>query len=183
MILVGPRRQHGSPVDAGPAIFQDGPVSTIEARRLRLPILLSMLSILGTTQLACAGTGKNSASQADPCADFDIQVEKVWSASIRGQVMQHGGEIEVEKRESVVNKMDRISEDWVMMRTSVCKDHFVRGVIDQPTYAARVRCFDDRLERQRTLSETLQAGGDGTSLDAIAGSLDELLAQPASCEE
>ncbi|HLT39073.1 MAG TPA: hypothetical protein VK034_22470, partial [Enhygromyxa sp.] len=90
------------------------------------------------------------------------------------------GELEIEKRSGVVNKMDRISEDWVMMRTSVCKDHFVRQLISKEQYAARVQCFDDRLERQRTLATAL--AGAGADLAAIEGALDQLIAAPRSCD-
>jgi hypothetical protein len=130
---------------------------------------------------ACAGSTSNAtkSGREDPCADFEVQVEKYWSASIRAEAMKHGGEIEVERRAGVVNKMDSISEDWVRMRTSVCKDHFVRQLITSEQYAARVRCFDDRLERQRTLATTLTSGG--AELATVEGALDELLAAPASC--
>lgn len=129
--------------------------------------------------LAGCPSPNNTRTPADPCADFDVEVEKTWSASLRAKVMQHGGEIEVQHREAVVNKMDRISEDWVRTRTSVCKDHFVRALITKEEYAERVRCFDDRLERQRTLAETLAGGAD---LGEIEGALDQLIAQPLSCE-
>lgn len=127
--------------------------------------------------IACERT--TTPPTADPCADFEVQVEKYWSASLRAQALGKGGEIEVDKRGGVVTKLDRISEDWVMMRTSVCKDHYVRGVIDEQAYAARVRCFDDRLERQRTLATALTGEGD---LAEIEGALDLLLAEPASCD-
>lgn len=134
---------------------------------------------------ACVGSGSTSRSPAsqDPCADFEVQVEKYWSASIKAQVMDKRGAVELEKRSGVVTKMDRISEDWVMMRTAVCKDHFVRELITREQYAARVRCFDDRLERQRSLATTLagidDSGGDWTALES---SLDRLIAEPTSCE-
>jgi hypothetical protein len=115
----------------------------------------------------------------DPCEDFELEVERTWSASLKAKVMERGGEIEVEHRQAVVNKMDRISEDWVRTRTAVCKDHFVRELIGKDEYVARVRCFDDRLARQRTLAETLEGGA---SPSEIEGPLDDLLAQPASCE-
>lgn len=137
---------------------------------------------------ACAGSGSTSTradtGSQDPCADFEVQVEKYWSASVKAQVMDKSGAIELEKRSGVVNKMDRISEDWVMMRTSVCKDHYVRQLITREQYAARVRCFDDRLERQRTLATTLAGSDDSGGADwaAIESSLDALIAAPQSCE-
>jgi hypothetical protein len=143
-----------------------------------------IICALVSTQAACvradqATTGPKGARQADPCADFDVQVEKYWSASIKAKALQHAGAIELEKRSGVITKLDRISEDWVMMRTSVCKDHYVRALIDKDEYAARVRCFDDRLERQRTLAEALAGEGE---LASVEGVLDQLLAAPASCE-
>jgi hypothetical protein len=80
----------------------------------------------------------------------------------------------------VITKLDRISEDWVMMRTSVCKDHYVRSLIDKDEYAARVRCFDDRLERQRTLATALTGEGELTEIEGV---MDSLLAAPASCDD
>jgi hypothetical protein len=137
--------------------------------------------LLLTLTASCDKSGSSSKPPGqDPCADFEVEVEKYWSASIRAEVMNKGGELEIEKRSGVVNKMDRISEDWVMMRTSVCKDHFVRELISKEQYAARVQCFDDRLERQRTLATALT--GAGVDLAAIEGALDELIAAPKSCE-
>ena len=128
---------------------------------------------------ACASSSSSTAQHGDdPCADFEVEVEHWWSASIRAQALGNGGELELEKRRGVVTKLDRISEDWVMMRTSACKDHYVRGLIDKQDYAARVRCFDDRLERQRTLATALTGSG---SLAEVEGALDLLLAEPASC--
>lgn len=136
---------------------------------------LAVLTLLAT--LACANA-KRGAS-ADPCADFEVEVERVWSAAIKAQVMDKGGAIEVERRAAVTNKMDHISEDWVRMRTSVCKDHFVRSLITKDDYAARVRCFDDRLDRQRKLAELLQGGAAASEVEAA---IDQLVAEPASCE-
>jgi hypothetical protein len=162
---------HGAVVSARPSAENAG------VRRACVTglVLLSLTS-------ACERGGQSTAPSADPCADFEVEVEKFWSASIKAQVMDKSGAIEVDRRAGVTNKMDRISEDWVMMRTSVCKDHFVRGMIDKGQYAARVQCFDDRLDRQRTLATALVEPEGGTDLAAIDGALDELLAAPKSCE-
>ena len=140
--------------------------------------LLLVCLALASTACAKPRVGGQTAPGDDPCGDFEVQVERWWSASIRAEVLERGGELELEKRSGVVTKLDRISEDWLMMRTSTCKDHFVRGLIDQDEYAARVRCFDDRLDRQRSLATALTAGGE---LAEIEGALDLLLAEPASC--
>jgi hypothetical protein len=143
-------------------------------RRVALLLMLLALS-------ACPKSGSTAGpGKGDPCADFQVEVDKYWSASIRAQVMDKGGELGFEARKGVANKMDRISEDWVMMRTSVCKDHFVRELISKEQYAARVQCFDDRLDRQRTLATALSS--DDADLTAIEGALDELIAAPKSCE-
>lgn len=131
--------------------------------------------------VAClGGCASSPGTTADPCGDFEVEVEHYWSASIRAQVLEQRGEIELERRKGVVNKMDRISEDWVMMRTSVCKDHFVRQLISKEEYAARVTCFDDRLTQQRSLATALSGSH---ALEDIETSLDTLLAAPASCEQ
>lgn len=158
-----------------------------EDRPVRLPVrrlaALALTLTSALTLMACVhadATPRTTGPAAgDPCADFEVQVETYWSASIRAQLLDKGGEIELEKRSGVVTKLDRISEDWVMMRTSVCKDHFVRGLIAKDEYAARVRCFDDRLEQQRTLATALAGEGDIAEID---GALDVLLAAPASCD-
>jgi hypothetical protein len=150
-----------------------------EDRPVRSPV--RRLAALALILTACGrgGSGTSSPATADPCADFEVQVEKYWAASVRAQALDKGGEIELEKRSGVITKLDRISEDWVMMRTSVCKDHYVRNLIAKDEYAARVRCFDDRLERQRTLATALTGEGD---LAEIESALDLLLAAPASCD-
>jgi hypothetical protein len=148
--------------------------------RPRVPSLLTSLALC--LSLACASEQRatSSANASDPCADFQVQVERYWSASIRARALGHGGELELEKRSGVVTKLDRIAEDWVMMRTSVCKDHYVRALIDADEYAARVRCFDDRLDRQRTLATALTGEA---PLELVGSELDVLAAQPASCDQ
>ncbi len=143
---------------------------------MRLPRFAPAL-IAGACLGACAGASKTS---SDPCADFEVELEHYWSASIRAQVLEQRAEIELERRKGVVNKMDRISEDWVMMRTSVCKDHFVRQLISKEEYAARVTCFDDRLAQQRSLATALSGS---EAVEDIESSLDTLLSAPPSCEQ
>lgn len=171
--ILAPRGWHG---------LLGGAVVSVRVIVEDLPVRRRLAALLLVSLSACVGSGSTSKPPAsqDPCADFEVEVEKFWSASVRAKAMNHGGEIEIEKRSGVVNKMDRISEDWVMMRTSVCKDHFVRELITKEQYAARVQCFDDRLERQRTLATALT--GAGADLATIEGSLDELIAAPKSCE-
>lgn len=142
-------------------------------------VLAGWFVVLSLAACPKSGSGTTRPAQ-DPCADFEVEVERFWSASVRAEAMNRGGELEIERRSGVVNKMDRISEDWVMMRTSVCKDHFVRDLISKEQYAARVQCFDDRLERQRTLATAL--AGAGADLVSIEGALDELIAAPKSCD-
>lgn len=153
------------------AIVQDQPVDP------RLAALLVLASLA-----ACVRTGPAAKAPArqGSCADFEVEVETHWSASVKARVMNKGGEITLERRSGVVNKMDRISEDWVMLRTSVCKDYFVRELISATQYAARVRCLDDRLERQRSLATTMT--GQGGDWATIEHALDELIATPPSCD-
>ena len=177
------------PHSIGPARFTCLVVSDSaipDHHRVRAVCLFALLP-LTVCLTGCAGGSRGAAHVAgdtDPCADFDVTVERFWSSTIRAEVMGRGGEIELELRTGAANDMDRISEDWVMTRTSTCKDHFVRGLISRDEYAARVRCFDDRLDRLRTLSEALRAppsSGDDPS-SVLQTHAEALLAQPPSCE-
>jgi len=91
--------------------------------------------------------------------------------------MQYGGEASTSVAQGATNKMDRITEDWVMLRTSTCKDHFIRKLISAEEYRAKVACFDAQLAHQRTLAEALATG----ALTDANAKLDTLLAEPAQC--
>lgn len=108
---------------------------------------------------ACAGSGPRAGSPAgsDACNDVDLEVEKVWSASIKAQVLGYQGGGSLEERQKIANKMDAISEDWVRLRRSVCLDHLKRKVISAEEYRAQVKCFDDRLDQQRKLVTLLKS--------------------------
>jgi hypothetical protein len=119
--------------------------------------VLACFVVLTSACASSAGATNHSGSD-DPCKDVDVAVEKVWSASIKAEVLSYKGGGSVEERESVANKMDAVSEDWVRLRRSVCRDHLVRKLIDADTYRAQVKCFDDRLDQQRQLVTLLKAG-------------------------
>jgi hypothetical protein len=103
---------------------------------------------------------------ADPCKDVELQVERVWSAGVRAQVLGYGGGIEAGERQDIVNKMDAISEDWVRLRLAVCNDFYKRKLITQDDYQRQVKCFDDRLDQQRKLVTLLQ-GPDTSSASKL----------------
>lgn len=108
----------------------------------------------------CGGSSAPAESKADsdPCADVELDVEKVWSAGIRAEFLGKGGEIAGETRQAVATKLDALSRDWVMLRRSVCLDHFKRQVISQAAYASRAACLDQNLQRQRSLIAALDGG-------------------------
>ena len=112
----------------------------------------------------CGGSSQPAAQAekppADPCADVELDVEKVWSASIRAEFLGKGGVIAGETREAVATKLDALSRDWVMLRRSVCLDHYKREVISKQQYASRAACLDQNLQRQRSLIAALDAGGE-----------------------
>lgn len=121
------------------------------------PLIAWVLVLLA----ACASSPPPPQSQAaDPCADVELDVEKVWGASIRAEFLGKGGEIAGETRQAVATKLDALSRDWVMLRRSVCLDHFKRQVISKDQYASRAACLDQTLQRQRSLIAALDAGGE-----------------------
>ncbi len=119
--------------------------------------------LAGVSLLSCAAVGcggpqvEPSSARASACADFELDVEKTWSAGIKAEVLGHGGEVEAKERKSIVTKLDQLSDDWVRLRTSTCRDHFDRKMIDAETYRKRVKCFDDRLDEQRRIVAAARA--------------------------
>ena len=123
-------------------------------------LLVIVLAACGGNQEATSPGGK------DPCADFELDVQKVWSAGIKAELMGKGGSIQVDERKSIATKMDQLSDDWVRLRTATCRDHFHRKLIDAETYAKRVQCFDDRLDQQRKI--VALANSDATAAQKLA---------------
>jgi hypothetical protein len=138
---------------------------------------------LGWLVLVLGGCGGSSQAPAeagkpasDPCADVELDVEKIWSASIRAEFLGKGGAIAGETRQAVATKLDALSRDWVMLRRSVCLDHFKRQVITQQQYASRAACLDQNLQRQRSLIAALDAGGQ-VELDSELKSVSDEIGQ------
>jgi hypothetical protein len=128
-------------------------------------VILGCMGLLGLGPFAC-GAGPAPPQAEDPCKDVDLQVERFWSAQVKAQVLGYGGGAEASQRQSIANKMDSISEDWVRLRRSTCRDHFVRKTLSTEDYQSQVRCFDDRLDQQRKLVTLLKDGAtaEGASL-------------------
>ena len=136
-------------------------------------IALALLGVL----IGCASRAASADSaggQADPCADVELDVEKVWSASLRAEFLGKGGAIAGETRQSVATKLDALSRDWVMLRRSVCLDYFKRQVISKQQYSGRAACLDQNLQRQRSLIASLDAGGDVQVESQLKSTSDEI---------
>lgn len=121
---------------------------------------------------AC-GSSQPAPDHGDPCADVELDVERVWSAQIRAEFLQQGGAIGGEQRDAVATRMDDISRDWVMLRRSVCLDYFRRHVIDREQYAGRTDCLDRNLQAQRAAVSSLKGGGAGANPTALFTQLNQ----------
>ena len=128
--------------------------------RLHVPLVFALMSsVFVLSLLGCGGASKGIDSAGDdPCRDVHLAVERAWSARIKADVMGYRGGISAEERMTIANKMDAMSEDWVRLRRSVCRDHFVRKLISVDEYKKQVRCFDARLDQQRKLVTLLKGG-------------------------
>lgn len=148
----------------------------------RFSLLLAVASHL----LACSGSQSTPRDphgpSADPCADEDLGVKRVWSSEtkvhVRAQVLEWGGElggaVAEQKALEISNTMDRLTDDWARMRKAVCRDHLVRETLSKEAYQARVDCLDRLLTRQRTFLQTLTtpAADLGAQLAALHGELE-----------
>lgn len=135
-----------------------------------------------TLTLACASSGRSSGT--DPCADFELDVKKVWTVDTRinleAKLLERwSGETKLEvakmRTEVVVTSMDRFARSWVMMRQATCNDHFKRDLLPADKYQSRVQCLDAALQRQNTFVQSLSDGGELAS-DALSW-LDQELQQ------
>jgi hypothetical protein len=134
----------------------------------------SLVTLAASIALACGGSTPPASGPAGggPCADFQLDVERVWSASVKAEILGKGGAIEASKREAITTKLDQLSDDWVRLRTSTCRDHFDRKLLTGDEYKKRVRCFDDRLDQQRRLVALTRAN-DGAAAETLAAKLAE----------
>ena len=139
-------------------------------------MLRLMIAWVPALLCSCASSPPPQQGQpgSDPCADVELDVEKVWSAGIRAEFLGKGGEIAGETRQAVATRLDALSRDWVMLRRSVCLDHFKRQVIDKQQYASRAQCLDQTLQRQRTLIAALDAGSEAQPESQLQALSDEI---------
>lgn len=135
---------------------------------------------------ACGGAEAPAAEHpetGDQCSDFELDVERVWSEQARVRVeagvMNHWqGKLDTEVAEqrahTLTTKMDDLARDWVMLRRSVCLDHFKRGLGTSEEYQAKAGCFDRLLARQRAVVAELQRDPDAGSsaMDGLNQELD-----------
>jgi tetratricopeptide (TPR) repeat protein len=93
------------------------------------------------------------------CEDFELDVEKIWSRSKRGEVRsgmrEFAGESQLVNVDRIVTKMDAITTDWVMMSRQACKDTLERGTMPKEIYVRVTLCLNTALIQQRTLITAL----------------------------
>ena len=132
-----------------------------------------------------AGCAKPTSSQKPaPCDDFELDVERFWSSSTKVDIelslqKQWSGELGVdvakERVDAIATNMDRVTADWVMLRRSVCRDHFVREVGTAEQYHESAGCLDGVLVLQRTLVTQLSQGTAADTTDSALGAIEEQL--------
>lgn len=115
--------------------------------------------------LSCPACGGGQSGSSDTCSGFDIDVEKVWNASVKAEIQGYSGGISAETAQKIATRMDAITLDWAMLREAACRDH-KNGFITAEQYNQKVKCFDDFLQRQRTLLNALKEG-DASTIDSL----------------
>lgn len=131
---------------------------------------MKWILILGMVVLTIGCAAKQPTTQADPCKDFDLDVQKIWNVSVKAKIeisMQEiGGEVGASKAEQVITKMDNLTRDWIMLKESACRDHFKRQLITVEEYKQKANCFDAYLQQQRTLINSIE-GGDSVAVNSL----------------
>src|SRR5687767_7628600 len=125
---------------------------------MRRSIALATWLVLGCS----AGAGAPPASQRAErgvCDDFELDVERVWNASAKGDIRSGLGSLQASytqhTAEVVITKLDAVARDWVMLKRNACLDTVVRKVMPRETYVALGACYDAALSRQRMLVSVL----------------------------
>jgi tetratricopeptide (TPR) repeat protein len=112
---------------------------------------------LGLGAPGCVTT--SNVDQGGSCEDFELDVEKIWSRSKRGEVRSgmraFAGESQLVNVDRIVTKMDAITTDWVMMSRQACKDTVERGTMPEEIYVRVTLCLNTALIQQRTLITAL----------------------------
>jgi hypothetical protein len=145
---------------------------------MRVGFAVGLVALVMYVVVGCGASQPAAAPKKDACADFELDVEKFWSAGVKADFMGYGGAVEASERQKVATKLDQLSDDWVRLRTATCRDHFDRNLIDAGEYTRRVKCFDERLDQQRKLV-TLMKGNDTAGADKLAAALAET---PDACK-
>jgi hypothetical protein len=126
---------------------------------------LTTAAILVAAALLCLACGPKQPGSDRTCSGFDLDVEEVWSASVKAEIQGYGGGLSAEQVQKVKTRMDTIAMDWAMLRESACLDH-QNGFISTEEYRQKVKCFDDFLQRQRTLLNALKEG-DASTVESL----------------
>jgi tetratricopeptide (TPR) repeat protein len=116
------------------------------------------LSIFALALVACNApnsTHPSAGSEADagPCSDFERDVERHWSserkAEVRAAIIAANSNYGKNVAERVVRLMDANTQDWVMMRETICGDTVVRKSMPVEVYNKISTCLLGNLAQQR----------------------------------
>lgn len=155
--------------------------------RSRLSIGLSLGAAVGLSLALAPGcvTTSNSMQANGPCDDFELDVEKIWSRTKRGEVRSgmrtFAGESQLVNVDRIVTKMDAITTDWVMMSRSACRDTLERGTMPQEIYVRVKVCLNTALVQQRVLITALESV-DRTSYEHIDRAMLDIADSIATCQ-
>ena len=139
------------------------------------PCILSLLVAVSLTALSCSSTQpqkpppETPQAAPDPC-DFEEQARVVWDNDVKAEltlplkILQ--GTFEAQEAEMLTSKLDLFTDDWISMRSSVCRDHRAGHLQNDDEYQARADCFDSILEIQQTIIASIKEG-DRTVLEQI----------------
>jgi tetratricopeptide (TPR) repeat protein len=122
-------------------------------RRRRVAAVLG-----GLCAVVLAGTGvaRLSARQHQVCRGFERQLDGVWDARLRGEVVRAFVATGLPSARTIADtatqKLDEYAGRWAAMRGDACEATRVRGEQPENVLQLRMACLDNRREEVRTLS-------------------------------
>jgi serine/threonine protein kinase/tetratricopeptide (TPR) repeat protein len=122
------------------------------SRRRRMIVFSMLLAAL----VLGAGSYASHVARRDVCEGNDTYWSNVWDdrqrAAVRRQFIASGAPFANDAAATVVQVLDRHTDDWTRARASSCEATRVRHEVPEETHALRVACLDRLREEVQALS-------------------------------